>query len=110
MSMPRYTKEELSEDLNNHLGLDVDFTKMLKDDLLTLHECLLEEEEEPVVAAELFSSPLKNILNKKLSDKPVGDLTLMELVQNLFPALKKKGGIFGFGLIPSLRRKKQKSK
>ena len=100
--MPELNKEQLSENINNVLGLDLDFTKMTKKDLSALYSALAKQELNPdSQSGDLLRRPLKEIFNQKVLNKDLGDLTLLEVLQQIFPVFQRRGGgIFGFGLLP----------
>ena len=73
---------------------------MTLEDLKSLKEALSKAPEKGQLFGAVFHRPLKDILNEKLLDKTLGELSLMEILG----MENKEGGLFGFGVIPGLRK------
>ena len=94
------TKEELSAEINKLLGTQLaSLSRMTLEDLKLLREVLSKGPEQGQLLGAFFRRPLKDVLNEKILDKSLGELSLMELLG----MEKKEGGILGFGVIPRLR-------
>jgi len=96
--MPEKTKEELSEEINKILGINIDFTRLPKDDLTTLHEALAKFKEAQEFPLPLLDRPLGEILEKRIGDKPLRETSLREILG--LP--KDRKGLFGFGILSRL--------
>lgn len=94
------TKEELAVEITKLLGVGLgSLTRMTLEDLKLLREVLSKGPEQGQLFGAVFHRPLKDVLNEKILDKSLGELSLMELL-----GMEDKGsGILGFGLLPRLR-------
>jgi len=108
--MPERTKEELSEEINKILGTVIDLTKLTKDDLTALYEALVKFKEATEFPLPLLDRPLGEILDQKVMNHPIRDLSLADILG--LP--KERKGLLGFGLLPRilgrLEEKKSESK
>ena len=93
----KLSKNELSEKLCDLFDIEVDFTKMTKEDLISLHERLNELREG--IDEKLLSQPLKDILNTKIGGKPLRELTLGDIIRRV-----RDYGPLGLGILPEIRR------
>lgn len=95
------TKEELAAEITKLLGVGLDsLTRMTLEDLKILRDALSKMVPQgQQMFGKIFNRPLREVLNEKVMDKPLGELSLMELLG----MEKKEGGILGFGLLPRLR-------
>ena len=95
------TKEELSAEINKLLEVQLaSLSRMTLEDLKSLKEVLSKGPEKGQLFGAVFHRPLKDILNEKLLDKTLGELSLMEILG----MENKEGGILGFGIIPGIRK------
>ena len=100
------TKEDLTESINNLLGLDLEsLGRMTKEDLRSLYNVLSKRLGSSPVSltpeGDFFRRPLKDILNKRILNKPLGELSLKEIFEAL---TYRENGPLGLGLIPALRK------
>ena len=91
------TKEELSDKLNEILGLEetVDFSKMTKEDL----EKLVDYFSDP---ANMLRTAIKNMrgrAKRELLERPLKDLLEADLIGIILGKRERKGGLFGFGIL-----------
>jgi len=94
-------KKELSRKINELLGTSIDFTPLKKDDLEELYEAVKEMSEVMgQVNLSLLRKPLKEIIDAKILDKPIGEMSIIELLR----AFTREKGILGLGIIPKIRR------
>jgi hypothetical protein len=94
------TKDELSVEINKLLGTQLaSLSRMTFDDLKILRDILSKGPEQGQFLGAVFRRPLKDVLNEKILDKSLGELSLMELLG----MEDKGGGILGLGLLPRLR-------
>lgn len=93
----KLSKNELSEKLCDLFDIEVDFTKMTKEDLISLHERLNELREG--IDEKLLSQPLKDILNTRIGGKALRELTLGDIVRRV-----RDYGPLGLGILPEIRR------
>ena len=69
------TKNELSEEIMDLLGIDLEsLTAMTKEDLVKLHQ-RLSGLSGLKLGGELFDKPLKDLLNETVDGKPLKDMT-----------------------------------
>jgi len=99
--MPEKTKEELTATINEILGTTIDFGRLSKDDLTTLHEALVKLKEANEFPLPLLDRPLGDILDKKIGDKSLRESTLRDILG--LP--KGRKGLFGFGILRFLQDK-----
>ena len=97
----KLSKTELSEKLCDLLDVEVDFAKMSKEDIISLHKRLSELMEG--IDEKLLSKPLKDILDAKIGGKPLRELTLGELIGHV-----RDHGPLGLGIMPEIRREIRK--
>ena len=94
------TKEELAAEITKLLGAGLDsLTRMTLEDLKLLRDVLSKGPEQGQFLGAVFRRPLKDVLNEKLLDKTLGELSLMEILG----MENKGGGLLGFGVIPRIR-------
>lgn len=95
------TKEELVEGINKVLGIQIDsLSRMNLDDLKILRDALTKiAPQGQQMFGKFFNRPLREVLNEKVMDKSLGELSLMELLG----MENKEGGILGFGFLPKIR-------
>jgi len=96
--MPEKTKEELSVEINNILGTSIDLTKLTKDDLVMLHEALVKFKEATEFPLPLLDKPIGEILDRKIMNRPLRELTLADVLG--IP--KERKGLFGLGILPRI--------
>jgi len=96
--MPEKTKEELSEEINKILGTTIELTKLSKDDLTTLHGALIKFKEAQEFPLPLLDRPLGEILDKRIGNKTLREISLREILG--LP--KERKGLLGLGLLPRL--------
>ena len=101
----KLSKTSLSDRLCDILDVEVDFTKMTKEDLVLLHKRvnelnkLTEGIDEKLLSKEmLFSKPLEEILDTKIGGKPLRELSLGDIVHRM-----RAHGPLGLGIIPEIR-------
>ena len=82
-------KDELADKLNELLGIDVDWKKMTLKDLEEIYNAL---------HGEKILRLATRIAKKKISKA-------IETVETLASELEEEGGIFGFGIIPRIKKK-----
>lgn len=100
------TKTELSEKINNTLGLDLDsLIRMTKEDLGALYTALSPPSEDSSKEGDLLTRPLREILHAPLLGKSLGELTLVELFDAF---LTRKGGPLGLGILPAVLKGRKK--
>ena len=94
------TKEELAAEITKLLGVGLDsLTRMTLEDLKILRDILSKGPEQGQFLGAVFRRPLKDVLNEKILDKSLGELSLMEIL-----GMEDKGsGILGFGVLPRIR-------
>jgi len=97
--MPEKTKEELSEEINKILGTDIDLLKLTKDDLTALHEAIVKFKEAQEFPLPLLDRPLGEILDQKIMNRPLRELTLRDVIG--LPK-ERKGLLGSFGILPRL--------
>ena len=93
-------KEEFSNAINQLLGIEtpIDFTKLSKTELETLHGALTKIKEKDEELLPLLDKPLGQILDRKVLGKPLGETSLRD-----FLGLKKdRQGILGLGILRRL--------
>ena len=96
------TKEELSAEINKLLGAQLaSLSRMTLEDLKILRDVLSKGPEQGQFLGAVFRRPLKDVLNEKILDKSLGELSLMEILG----MESKGGGILGFGVLPWIRNK-----
>ena len=98
------TKEELSDRLNELLGLEemVDFAKMTKEDL----ETLLKTVGEPSNLIRIGWKNLRNKAKKEILEELMGRPLLDEVLQDVLPKEGKAGkGPLGLGILPRARER-----
>lgn len=94
--MSKLSKEELSEEIMDVLGLSLDsLNRMTKSDLMQLHKKLSELK----TSGKIVDKPLSEILDEKIGGKPLRDMTLGELAEEI-----KDQGPLGLGILPEIRR------
>lgn len=94
------TKDELSVEINKLLGTQLaSLSRMTLEDLKLLREVLSKGPEQGQFLGAVFRRPLKDVLNEKILDKSLGELSLMEILG----MENKEGGLLGFGLLPRIR-------
>lgn len=107
------TKEELSEKINELLETEIDFTKLTKEDLSTLLETVRNIKEATEFPLPIFKKPLREVLeNKELLSRPLGDMTLGDILGNLVKGRGERQSLFGFGIIPipgTILKRREKS-
>jgi len=103
--MPEKMKEELSVEINNILGTEIDLTKLTKDELTELHEALVKFKEAHEFPLPLLDRPIGEILDQKFMNRPLRDLTLADVLG--LP--KERKGLFGFGVLGHLLSRRTKS-
>jgi hypothetical protein len=92
------TKEELSAEINKLLGAQLaSLSRMTLEDLKLLRDVLSKGPEQGQFLGAVFRRPLKDVLNEKILDKSLGELSLMEIL-----GMEDKG-ILGFGVLPRIR-------
>jgi hypothetical protein len=96
--MPEMTKEELNEELNKLLGTSIDFVKLSKGDLVVLHEALIRFKESQGFPLPLLDRPLGDIINEKVANRPLRELTLADILG----LSKERKGLLGLGIIPRI--------
>jgi len=91
----KLTKEQLAEEIMDILGLSLDsLNRMTKSDLTQLHKKLSS------AGGDILGRPLSEILDEKIGGKPLRDMTLGELAEQM----KVKEGPLGLGILPEIRR------
>lgn len=98
--MEEKTKEELSEELNELLGTEINFMKLNKEELVDLYKAVLKIKEASAIFP-LLDKPIGQILDKKFLGKPLKDMTLREL----FGLSKERKGFFGLGIMSRIINK-----
>lgn len=96
------TKEELSDRLNEILGLEetVDFTKMTKEDL----EYLLKVVDDPSSLIRIGWKNLRDKAKKEILEELMGRPFLDEVLKGVPTKEEGKGGLLGLGIVPSIRK------
>lgn len=95
--LQKLSKSDLSEKLCDLLDVDVDFTRMTKEDLVSLIEKF--NELIPAFNEKILHQPLKDVLDIMVGGKPLRDLTLSDIIQKV-----KDHGPLGLGILPEIRR------
>lgn len=94
--LSKLSKEQLAEEIMDVLGLSLDsLNRMTKSDLMQVHKKLLELK----TSGEIVDKPLSEILDEKIGGKPVRDMTLGEIAEQM-----KDQGPLGLGILPDIRR------
>lgn len=96
--MPEKTKEEISDEINKILGTVIDLTKLTKDDLVALHEALVKFKEATQFPLPLLDKPIGEILDRKIMNRPLRELTLADVLG--LP--KERKGLLGLGILPRI--------
>ena len=94
------TKEELAAEITKLLGAGLDsLTRMTLEDLKVLKDVLSKGPEQGQLLGPVFHRPLKDVLNEKILNKSLGELSLTDIlgIEN------KEAGILGLGVLPRLR-------
>lgn len=87
------SKDVLAEEIMDVLGLSLDsLNRMTKSDLTQLHKKLS-------TGGDILGRPLSEILDEKIGGKPLRDMTLGELAEQM-----KDQGPLGLGILPEIRR------
>jgi len=94
------TKEEFSTEINKILGTTIDFTKLSKEELTSLHGALTKAKEDSDIS--LLDTPLGDLFDKKVFNRAT---TLRELLG--LP--KGRKGILGFGIIGKVLKEVEKN-
>lgn len=95
----KLSKTSLSDHLCDILDVEVDFTKMTKEDLVLLHKRVNELNKlTEDIDEKLFSKPLEEILDTKIGGKPLRELSLGDIVYRM-----RAHGPLGLGILPELR-------
>ena len=95
--LEKLSKNELSEKLCDLFDIEVDFAKMTKEDLISLHRRFNELMEG--IDDKLLSKPLKDILDIKIGGKPLKELALGDIIRRV-----RDHGPLGLGILPEIRR------
>lgn len=100
MGLSKLSKEELSEEIMDFLGLAEleSLTRMTRADLIKLYEAVQGLKNASIGVA-LFDKPLGEILDQKIGGKPVRELTLGEIVATI-----RREGPLGLGILPEVKR------
>ena len=94
------TKDELSAEINKLLGTQLaSLSRMTLEDLKLLREVLSKGPERGQFLGAVFHRPLKDVLNEKILDKTIGELSFTDILG----MENKEGGILGFGVLPRIR-------
>ena len=95
------TKEELSEKINEILGLEdtIDFSKMTKEDL----ESLLKVVEEPANLIRMGWKNAREKVKKEVLEEILGRPILEEILSKTGEEGEGDKGPLGFGVLPKLR-------
>ncbi len=89
----KLTKEKLAEEIMDVLGLSLDsLNRMTKSDLTQLYKRLS-------AGGDILDRPLSEILDEKIGGKPLRDMTLGEIAEQV-----KDQGPLGLGILPEIRR------
>lgn len=97
------TKEEISDRLNELLKIEIDFSKMTKEDL----EALLKVVSEPATLIQLGLRGLRNKATKELLNRPLKEFLDSGFLEEL--TAKGRGGPLGFGILPAIFGERRKS-
>lgn len=95
--LEKLSKNELSEKLCDLLDIEVEFSKMTKEDLISLYKRVNELMEG--IDEKLLSKPLEEILDTKIGGKPLRELTLGDIIRKV-----RDHGPLGLGILPEMRR------
>lgn len=95
--MEKLSKTELSDGLCDLLDVEVDFTKMTKEDLVRLHKRVGELLQG--IDEKLLGRPLEEILDIRVGGKPLRELSLGEIMRRI-----RDRGPLGLGIWPEIRR------
>lgn len=98
------TKEEISDKLNELLKIDVDFSKMTREDL----ETLLKVVSEPATLVQLGLRGLRNKATKELLNRPLKEFFDSAFLEEIIQ--KNRGGPLGLGILPAILGERNKSK
>lgn len=93
----KLSKTELSDKICDLLDVEVDFTKMTKEDLISLHQRVNELMED--IDEKLLNKPLEEILDTTIGGKPLRELTLGDIMRRV-----RDHGPLGLGILPEVRR------
>lgn len=92
------TKEDISEKINEIFGIDLDFTKMTKEDLEKMLECL-----EPTNLVKIGLMTLRNKARKEVLDRPLREFLASAVETTTEKSEEADKGPFGLGLLPKVR-------
>jgi hypothetical protein len=91
------TKEELAQSLNQILGIDIDWSKLKKEDLEKLHSLLSDPMALINMAGKIGREKLRSVI-----DRPLRDFIERPIVEEISDKIgsRQGGGLFGFGVLP----------
>lgn len=95
------TKKNISDKINEILGTTIDFTPLRKEDLEELYDALQDLNElGGALSFSILRKPLKQIIDMKAFDKPIGEMSVIEVIRHL----TREKGLLGLGILPKVRR------
>lgn len=106
--MSEETKETLSTKLNELLKTNIKFDKLSKEELVQLWEAIGKiKDVEAAAMLPLLDRPIGEILDKKVMNRPLRDLTLSEVFG--IPKERVKG-FLGLGVLPRIFAAREEEK
>jgi len=106
--MPERTKEEISDEVNEILGTSIDFTKLNKEELITLLEAIIRLKQASEFPLPLLERPLGEILDTEIFNKPLRETSLAEIL-GINELLNKRKGLFKFGILSRFMKTRKPS-